>query len=560
MEEGWEKFLDGNVNSCIEVVDKHRHKNVLVAKSRSVECGNCGTYSVVDDVKNLKQESEVDSFSIEVKNKFNCLKEAELKDRVECCLAAQVVKKCTSSNKGVSVHAVGGADNIILVKESQKPVILVKNNEKFMTALLDTGSEKCLINYKNLNCLTKDSIKESNVVVKGVNSLNSVIGEVTLELQLNEQNIVSTNALILKDSNFSYDLILGRDLLKSSQIDLEKRTITLNGERICFLEQKREKKPAKRVVKENKDTSCLLNEVVSMRRRKRKKIKVEALSAEKVTVRDINVHCHTMTISANSINIINCFCRDVAAGEYIMPKHSLRNGLLIAESLVKIEEKPQGLVQSCAVLAVNMYDKDITVSDNGIVGSLIKYNSENVISESFLWNVDDSIWSEQNLTTNASGGRIPSSMNCSSDFCEDSTSNKSLQVKNKMNKLRANVAENVCGKKVDAASSPSGDCEKTDQDNRRKLGLADIVIENKDFADDLINLLNDFRDVITIKDEKLGTCNIAKHEIRLKDKTCCVNKRQYQIPHKYKCELEKIHKQMERDGIIEVKVPLIHHS
>ena len=396
--------LDAHVNSCIEVVDKHRSKNVLIAKNRSIVCGNCGTYSVVDDVKNLKQESAVDSSSIEVKNKFNCLKEAELKDRMECCLAAQVVKKCTSSNKGVSVHAVGGADNIILVKESQKPVFLVKSNEKFMTALLDTGSEKCLINYKNLNCLTMDSIKELNVVVKGVNSSNSVIGEVTLELQLNEQNIVSTNALILKDSNFSYDLILGRDLLESSHIDLEKRTITLNGERICFSEQKREKKPAKRVVKENKDTSCLLNEVVSLRRRKRKKIKVEALSAEKVTVRDLNVHCHTMTIPANSINIINCFCGDVAAGEYIMTKHSLRNGILIAESLVKIEEKPQRLVQSCAVLAVNMYNNDITVRDNGIVGSLIKYNSENVISESFLCNVDDSIRSEQNLTTIDGGG------------------------------------------------------------------------------------------------------------------------------------------------------------
>ena len=30
-----------------------------------------------------------------------------------------------------------------------------------------------------------------------------------------------------------------------------------------------------------------------------------------------------------------------------------------------------------------------------------------------------------------------------------------------------------------------------------------------------------------------------------------MNKKQYQIPHKYKCVLEKIHKQMERDGIIE---------
>ena len=107
----------------------------MVAKSRSITCGTCGTYSVVDDVKNLKQESEVDSYMIDVKNKFNCLKEAELQDRVECCLAAQVVNKYKSSKKGVSVHAVGGADNIILVKESQKPVILVKSNEKFMTAL-----------------------------------------------------------------------------------------------------------------------------------------------------------------------------------------------------------------------------------------------------------------------------------------------------------------------------------------------------------------------------------------------------------------------------------------
>ena len=109
-----------------------------------------------------------------------------------------------------------------------------------------------------------------------------------------------------------------------------------------------------------------------------------------------------------------------------------------------------------------MYNHDITVTDNAIVGSLIKYNSENVISESFLCNVEDSIRSEHNLTTNDGGGRIPSSINCSSDFCEDSTTYKSLQVKNKMNNFRpneANVTDNVYGKKTDAASSPRGDCE-----------------------------------------------------------------------------------------------------
>ena len=248
-----------------------------------------------------------------------------------------------------------------------------------------------------------------------------------------------------------------------------------------------------------------------------------------------------MTIPANSLYIINGFCRDVAAGEYIRPKHSLRNGVSIAESIVEIKANSKGLAQSCAVLAVNVSNHDITVTDNAMLGRFIKYDSANMISESFLCNVEDSIRSEHNLTTNDVGGRKPSSINCSSNFCEDSTTYESLQRKNKMDNLRANeanVTDNVCGKKADAATSPSGDCE-DNKDNRRKLGLADIIIENKDFGDDLVKLLNDFRDVITIKDEKLGTCNITKHQIRLKDKSCCVNKRPYQIPHKYKCKLEK---------------------
>ena len=87
------------------------------------------------------------------------MKEAELENRVdaECCLAEQIVKKFTSSTKGVQVQTLG-RDNIILVKESKKPVILVKSDKKFMTALLDTCSEKCIINYKNFKCLPNDCI------------------------------------------------------------------------------------------------------------------------------------------------------------------------------------------------------------------------------------------------------------------------------------------------------------------------------------------------------------------------------------------------------------------
>ena len=198
---------------------------------------------------------------------------------------------------------------------------------------------------------------------------------VTLELQINEQNIISTNALILKDANFSYDLILGRDLLAESQIDLKQKTITLNGEQICFLE-----KHKKQIERDNKvqDTSCLLNEVVNLRNRKKKcKFKVKAFSAEKVRDKfqlfhekdsqgTVNVHCDAITIPANSINVLNAFCRDIAAGEYIMPKHSLRNGILIAESIVKINENSRGLALSCAVLPVNVSNNDVNLSASAI--------------------------------------------------------------------------------------------------------------------------------------------------------------------------------------------------
>ena len=142
MEKGWENFLIPCVNTCTEVVDKHRIQNRLVAPNRSVVCNKCDTYSVIDEVKNLNEREKVDTYLVEVYNIFNYLKEAELENRVDayCCLAAQVVKKCTSNNKGVQVQTLG-KDNIILVKESKKPVILVKSDKTFMTALLDTGSE-----------------------------------------------------------------------------------------------------------------------------------------------------------------------------------------------------------------------------------------------------------------------------------------------------------------------------------------------------------------------------------------------------------------------------------
>ena len=103
MEEGWETFLIPCVNTCTEVVDEHRIKNRLVAPSSSVVCNKCDTYSVIDDVKNLIERVRVDAYAVEVRNKFNCLKEAELENRVECCLAAQVVNKIINAQVVIRV-------------------------------------------------------------------------------------------------------------------------------------------------------------------------------------------------------------------------------------------------------------------------------------------------------------------------------------------------------------------------------------------------------------------------------------------------------------------------
>ena len=39
---------------------------------------------------------------------------------------------------------------------------------------------------------------------------------------------------------------------------------------------------------------------------------------------------NAVRIPANSLYVINAFCKDVEVGEYFMPKHSFKNGVLIA--------------------------------------------------------------------------------------------------------------------------------------------------------------------------------------------------------------------------------------
>ena len=47
-----------------------------------------------------------------------------------------------------------GQKKFLLLSKSKKPEVIVKNDNVFMSALLDTGSDRCLINYyRNVKCL-----------------------------------------------------------------------------------------------------------------------------------------------------------------------------------------------------------------------------------------------------------------------------------------------------------------------------------------------------------------------------------------------------------------------
>ena len=76
-----------------------------------------------------------------------------------------------------------------------------------MRALLDADSDMYLINYRNVKCLPSesDSIKESEIRVRGVTGVSSVVGKVEFEYEshLNEKSKVSTEPSILRICSIS---------------------------------------------------------------------------------------------------------------------------------------------------------------------------------------------------------------------------------------------------------------------------------------------------------------------------------------------------------------------
>ena len=195
------------------------------------------------------------------KNRFEALSSIDLNEgndsNVETYLTTTVASQLSSTEK---VKIKRDENGLFILKRTNKPTIILNSNNKVFDALLDTGSDRCLLNYRNLKYVEPCEVKPSSCVIRGVNkeSKNNVIGEVDLFFKLKNNATIKTNALIINDGAFQYDVIIGRDVLANSTLDLNAGTIHLHGSTIKFYEKQRaintnDKRVSDVVWKENKN-------------------------------------------------------------------------------------------------------------------------------------------------------------------------------------------------------------------------------------------------------------------------------------------------------------------
>ena len=516
-----------------------------------------------------------DKITIECNNRYDKLKEIEVADReIEVCLAASVIKNLASDSEYWRMYK---RKNLTVIRRSRKPVIIVRNdksaNDETWNALIDTGSERCLLNYKQFKCLGNEHLHDSKVRIKGVTGeTTNVVGEVELNLKLSNGKTVTTDALILKDVNFAYDLILGRDVLQEAEIDLKHGTLKLQGETIDFMDK--EKTTHREFVA---DTDCLVAQLVMQQNRNKRKpwnnsfrkiaetmnvsqlnndddAKIKAdepslrknnAAEEEIPTRDIhrddpkikhkrrsgyrpNVHVNSEIIEANTMKCINAFARS-NAGEYILPKKMLKSGLLVAEGLYKMEEKTGAGINSVVTVIINPTDNDIYLRENEMIGMMHPHQMEDT-TEVYLTTVSQCLQKDRDVDDAV-------------DVYVMGVETERTSGVNKQNTVSAHPGT------ILKASSLAGGMSTSEQ--LPSLSISDVECHVEAYRIPLCDTLNRYRDVITLKNEPIGTTNVLKHQIVLKNDATVQNIPPYRIPHKYKSELEAITKQMLQEDIIE---------
>jgi len=221
----------------------------------------------LDDVKTNLSVSEFVDPLFATKNRFKELEEIEVsnEESAEICVTAAILKDVeTTTNWNLEKN-----HEVCIFRKTNKPVIVLQFQGKIWEALIDTGSERCLLNYENFKCLKNEPLKHSAVKVKGVVGNSDVIGEVKLNLVINKNTKLSTEALILRNAQFPYDIILGRDVLQNAEVNLNNGTLSIENEVVHFMRKEEQTKSKVSMVT---NTDCLISDVMLQANRRKKSV------------------------------------------------------------------------------------------------------------------------------------------------------------------------------------------------------------------------------------------------------------------------------------------------
>ena len=241
------------------------------------------------------------------------------------------------------------------------------------------------------------------------------------------------------------------------------------------------------------------------------------------------MHCEELELPANSLKNCYAFSRRIVPATHIVRKNILSNGVLVAESLVKVTKTGE-----FTILLLNPNEEDIVILENTILTTLEKVEDKEIEIEVLCSTVNEEIneASKKGINSWDSFMNKPAVM-------ETNIIQGSLH--------EADVPENVMVNNVNKEESKG---------TRRPLTREDVNCTHQEYAPKLTKLLNNFRDVITLNDEAIGVTNIARHEIVLSPDAPVLNLTPYRIPHKYRQELEEVNEKMLNDGIIEPSTSL----
>ena len=493
--------------------------------------------------------------------------------------------------------------NIILLEKEQKPTIVLSAKNKLLNCLIDSGSDKCLIKYETLEELDSLSeIKKANVKVNGLNGTSRVTGKTDLKLKLGEEEI-TCKALVLKNMNYPGHIILGRDLLETNNaiLDFGKNKITINGVDVDFSRSTKDKELSSKM----REDVCLMANYVSKGRRKKakdkSKLKKSQLSKEdkndiRKTKAKVHLSCET-TLEAGTFKVLYGHS-NLIPGEYNVKKKYDNAGYIVAEGICKVND--DGRVP---VGVVNMTSEDIILDENTMLAEIELFEeieSYSVVVENMLDELrENGIRSKKDFKNNEANEvergvkgthpkrdiknkkeekkRINSLIKPNSDVISGgnersgengavgttelegsfySNEPRSGQMMNKeiciKNDIKNDINEENKKKEIKEEALYKEKAKKELNFEELKLNVDESTSKSEDgVVHRLKNLLNEYREIISLDGEGIGRTNLLTHKIRLKDERTVINTPSYRVPHKYQSLLDIELAKMKDQGLIE---------